>query len=398
MLEKKIKIAQSLQDTLAILNTNKELEEVMDYIVIQAKEILEADAAAIYAPYGKSGDLHIVASKGLSLDYVQKASIPKGIGATGLASISSKPVAIEEISKFLEYQNIKLDDERKILVDKLGLIFKSMLVIPLLFTNGKPYGTLDLYYGSSQKFTEDEIKLATAYANQTILAIENARLRASVTRSATIAERNRITRELHDTVSQTLFSISLIADVLPDLWNSNHRLGEKALEELSQLSKGALIEMRSVLIELKPITILNIELELLIQQLVDAFTSHNRIAVDYQYKPIQFSLPSEVKFAFYRIVQETLRNIEKHGHASKVNIYISPITDNDERVQAISTFNKPDKKLAVIIEDDGIGFYPATITGDHFGLRIMYDRAQEINAVINIESEPGNGTRIVVVW
>lgn len=397
-LERQIKIAQSLQITLSVLNSNKQLDEVLNFIVNQAKELLAADAVAIYATQGKDGKLQIEASKGLSLDYIQGAVIPMGMGATGLASLSGNPVAIEEIDKLGEYENIILDDERKLLIKKLGLNFHSLLAVPLIFENKKSYGTLTLYFIESQNFTEEDISLAKAYADQTILAIENTRLRESASKSAALAERNRLARELHDTVNQTLFSMSLITDVIPNLWQTDQTLGLKALKEVNQLNKGALMEMRSLLFELQPAALFSVELELIIQQLVNAFSSHHRITVDYTYQPIRYNVPPDVKFAFYRVIQETLRNIEKHSHASHIKISLKLTKSTSKQTKKNKKYSNLNDKISVLIEDDGIGFYPGNLTSENFGLRIMQERAVEIGASLNIESEPGAGTRISFVW
>lgn len=397
-LEKQIKIAQSLQETLAVLNSNKELEEVLNFIVNQAKKILSADAVALYALNERNGKLHIEASKSLPLEYTQEAVIPVGMGATGLAISSRQPVVIEDIEKFSEYENIILNNELKLVVEKLGSSFLSLIAVPLILTNGFLYGTLDLYFYKPKKFLDDDIALAKAYANQTILAIENARLRASAERSAAREERSRLARELHDTVNQTLFSISLITSVLPDLWKTDQQLGLQALNEINQLSKGALLEMRSLLFELKPTTLLSAELEMLIQQLVDVFTSHNRISVDYSYQPILCEVSPDVKFVFYRVVQETFRNIEKHGRASHVKISLLFENLSGKPIKKLENCSPPNVKISVIIEDDGVGFFPGNLSGEHFGLRIMHERANEIGASLIIVSAPGMGTRVTLDW
>jgi two-component system nitrate/nitrite sensor histidine kinase NarX len=397
-LDKQIKIAQSLQETLAIINSNQELDQVLNFIVNQAHQILNADAVAIYTDNENNKRLQIEASKNLKIDYIEEAIIPLGIGATGLATLSKEPVAIEEVKNFENYANITLDEVTKPLVKKLAENFQSLLSVPLVFSSGNVYGTLNLYYRQERKFSNDDISLAIAYANQTILAIENTQLKATAKRSAMIAERNRLARELHDTVTQTLFSMSLITGVLPDLWKNNQEAGEKALEELDQLSKGALAEMRSLLFELKPNTLLSMELEALIQQLVNSFRASARIVVEYQFDPIECKVPAEVKVAFYRIVQETLRNIIKHGHASRVKVELTSTTNIKKAKKKFVDCKSPDAKISVIIEDDGIGFYPGNLTGEHYGLRIMHDRARDIGAILNIESEPGHGTRVLLIW
>lgn len=397
-LERQVKIAQSLTATLAVLNSNQELKYVLDFIVNQARGVLGADAVAIYTPQNSKTLLKIEASQGLTKEYIEEAVIPLGMAATGLASLSGSPVTIQDIFEEKTYKDLKFDKKTRFIIKLFGAYFRALLVIPLFFSDGEVYGTLDLYYKQPCKFSEEEISLAKAYANQTILAIENTRLRTTAKRSAVLAERNRLARELHDTVTQTLFSISLISGVLPELWLRDQNIGLSALEELNQLARGAQAEMRTLLFELRPKALSDIKLETLIHQLVDAFSTHTRISVNYTYQPINPSISENVKVVFYRIVQEALRNIEKHGRAANVIIQLEA-SHKTNKEQKISR-DKKNKKLciSVMIEDDGVGFYQSNLSANNFGIRIMHERASEIGAILHIESEPGDGTRIELTW
>src|SRR4030095_5224364 len=110
------------------------------------------------------------------------------------------------------------------------------------------------------EFSAEEVALAVTFADQTVLAVENAQLRTQVEQAAVAAERSRLARDLHDSVTQNLFSASLIAEVLPRLWESQHNEGQQRLGELRQLTKGALAEMRTLLLELRPDRLIQVEL------------------------------------------------------------------------------------------------------------------------------------------
>ncbi len=397
-LERQVKIAQSLTATLAVLNSNQELKYVLDFIVNQARGVLGADAVAIYTPQQSKTLLKIEASQGLTKEYIEEAIIPLGMAATGLASLSGNPVTIQDILEEKTYQDLKFDRNTKFVIKLFGEHFRALLVIPLIFSDGEVYGTLGLYYKQPCEFSKEEVSLAKAYANQTILAIENTRLRTSAKRSAVLAERNRLARELHDTVTQTLFSISLISGVLPELWLRDQAIGLTALEELNQLARGAQAEMRTLLFELRPTALSDVKLETLIHQLVDAFSTHTRIAVNYTHQPLNPSIPENVKVVFYRIVQEALRNIEKHGHAANVTIQLETAPYTRKGSKKSKTNKNKNSCISVMIEDDGVGFYQSNLSADNFGIRIMHERASEIGANLHIESEPGGGTRIELSW
>src|SRR4029079_12768400 len=129
--------------------------------------------------------------------------------------------------------------------------YGALLVVPLLVKD-EIYGAIALYYQKPHEFTREETELAVAFGDQAALAIENARLRTQAERMAAAAERNRLARDLHDAVTQTLFSTSLIADVLPRLWERDQNTARRRLEELRLLTRGALAEMRALLLELRP--------------------------------------------------------------------------------------------------------------------------------------------------
>jgi signal transduction histidine kinase len=186
---------------------------------------------------------------------------------------------------------------------------------------------------------------------------------------------------LYDAVTQTLFATSLIAEVLPRLWERNPEAGKQKISEIRELTRGALAEMRTLLMELRPRALEDVPLPDLLQQLGEAFTGRARIPVKREVSKT-IELPSQVKIGFYRIAQEALNNIQKHSHASFVKIQLS-----EENGQV---------KLSIC--DDGIGFNPGKLSPDHFGLGIMEERAQNIKARFVIDSQSGKGTRIAITW
>ena len=152
-----------------------------------------------------------------------------------------------------------------------------------------------------------------------MLAIENARLRAQAERSAIVAERNRIARDLHDSVTQTLFTATLVSDVIPKLVQRDPEEGARQLEELRKLTRGALAEMRTLLLELRPATLIEVGSEELLRQLTEAARGRARIPIDLSVE-IGNPLPPDVKVAFYYIAQEALNNVIKHARARHVEV------------------------------------------------------------------------------
>jgi signal transduction histidine kinase len=200
-------------------------------------------------------------------------------------------------------------------------------------------------------------------------------------RAAATVERNRLARDLHDAVTQTLFSASMIADVLPTIWRRNAEEGLKRLEELRQLTRGALSEMRTLLVELRPAAMEDTDLGDLIGHLVNAFIARTRVPVTYERGSKRAYPPAAVKEMFYRITQEAFNNINKHARASHVSVELA--------CQPAA--------IMLVVRDDGAGFDMAN-NHEGFGLKIMRERAQNAGADFEINSQPGQGTAITVTW
>lgn len=212
------------------------------------------------------------------------------------------------------------------------------------------------------------------------LNLANERLREKAAQDAVIAERTRLARDLHDAVTQTLFSTTLIADVLPEIWEMNPDEGKRRLEELRVLTRGALAEMRTLLVELRPNALVEVPLPTLLRQLTEALSGRARINIQLSAEG-ERKLPADVQVSLYRIAQEALNNVFKHSKAT----------------EAIVTLRMADS-VRLTIADNGAGFDPSTVTADHLGVKIMRERADAIGAKLSIYSEPGEGTQISVVW
>ena len=197
---------------------------------------------------------------------------------------------------------------------------------------------------------------------------------------AVMTERTRLARDLHDAVTQTLFSASLIAEVLPDIMDMNQAEGLKRLEELRQLTRGALAEMRTLLVELRPNALVEIPLPDLLRQLCESLIGRARLPIQFTVNG-QRKLPPHVQVALYRITQEALNNVVKHAKASQAVV----------RLEYNGTVN-------LSISDNGCGFDPAKVPPNHLGVQIMRERAESIAAEITVTSVPGEGTCVCIQW
>jgi signal transduction histidine kinase len=197
-----------------------------------------------------------------------------------------------------------------------------------------------------------------------------------------VHERQRLAQELHDAVTQTLFATSLIAEVLPRVWERDPDEGRRRLEDLEELTRGALAEMRTLLTELRPERLAARPLGALVRQLAEAMASRAQVRLSYEPDDELPPLPEEVHTALYRIAQEALTNVARHARARQVTVQV----------------RGGPRAVEVVIRDDGRGFDPAGAPGGHLGLAIMRERAASIGATLAIDSQPGQGTEVRAVW
>jgi signal transduction histidine kinase len=158
-----------------------------------------------------------------------------------------------------------------------------------------------------------------------------------------------------------------------------------------QLTRGALAEMRTLLVELRPNALIEVPLPTLLRQLTEAMIGRARISVQLSTEggagdASVRKLPAEVQVGMYRLAQEALNNVVKHAKASQAVVTLR-----------LGEFARGEP-VRLTVADNGVGFDPSTVTADHLGLQIMRERAESIGAKFSIYSEPGEGTQISVIW
>jgi PAS domain S-box-containing protein len=217
------------------------------------------------------------------------------------------------------------------------------------------------------------------FAHHVGVAINNAQLYEQIKIITALEERQRLARELHDSVSQSLYAAHALATLIPRVYE---RQPEKTLEyaaKIGQRISGALDQMRLILIELYPDSITQTELGILLKQLCAAFTESTGLPVRLTVTD-KILLAKDAQIAYYRIAQEALHNIEKHASATQVTVKL--FRDGDS--------------IILVVQDNGRGFEVSQIPQAHFGVRNLFERAQAIGAVLQIESEIGRGTHITL--
>ncbi len=361
-------LAEALQDTAVALNSSLNLNDVLDRILVNIGRVVPHDAANIMMTNGNIAS--VVRSYGYAeagLEEFEQSISRWVISAEGTPIIyrtieSKKPVIVPDVK----------------LQRSLGFDGSSVSA-PILVANAV-IGMINLHSFTKGFFTDAHAEHLQIFANQAAVAIQNARLFAEAQEVAAANERQRLARDLHDAVSQTLFSARLISETLPRTWERDPAKVQARLVQLHELIKGAAAEMRVLLWELRPAKLTTAKLDQLLTELVDSVQSRREMTIQCSIETIS-GLPPDIHVAFYRIAQECINNIVKHSEATDASISL----DGDAH------------QISLRVRDNGRGFSPDD-TAAGFGLGSMRERAQLIGATLDINSQPGEGTEITVTW
>jgi PAS domain S-box-containing protein len=256
--------------------------------------------------------------------------------------------------------------------------------IPLMVRE-RLIGWLSLHHREPKAYAQHHVNLAQTVANQAATAMENARLYGQARRLAVLEERQRLARELHDSVSQVLYGVGLgartsqalldRADIPPELKSS---LAEPQAYVLS-LAEAGLAEMRALIFELRPDSLEREGLVVALTRQAEAMRTRHKLEVRTELCP-EPALPFEAKEALYRIAQEALNNVAKHAQASQIQIQLCSEGGG----------------IVLEVEDNGVGFDPQCESPGHLGLHSMRERAARLEGHLEIDSSPGHGTRLRV--
>jgi signal transduction histidine kinase/ligand-binding sensor domain-containing protein len=350
-----------------------ELDELLGGILDEIGEVVPFSTAAIFTVEAQRLTLRALRSHELA-----PQSVPKQLDLTRLPLLSA---ALDEGT----IQVLRTADSGSKTLAYLGAMFgqpvtaQSWLVTPMLVQE-HVIGVLvlahpQLDYGAA------EIAKLEPFVSPIAIALENERLRRQARGAAMLEERARVARELHDAVSQTLFSASLIAEALPDALERDHQRAMLGAAELHRLTTGALAEMRALLVELRPKALTETSLGKLLQLL--GASLHSRSAVPITVTIVRDCiLAPEVQLACYRIAQEALNNAVKHAAATAVTVSLDGAPNG----------------VLLRVSDDGRGFDVTQTPTGGLGLGILRERAGEIGAQLTIDSAPGTGTTVTLHW
>ncbi|WP_369238723.1 GAF domain-containing sensor histidine kinase [Streptomyces sp. R21] len=364
----------AVSSALLAMSRHLEVRDVLKTIVASARELLDAQYAALGVPDDHGGFAQFVVDGISDAQWKAIGPLPRQHGILAAMLHEARPERLADVRKDPRFEGWPAAHPD--MSDFLGLpIRDGDEVIGALFLANKNCAKPD----GSCGFTEDDEELLTILAQHAAIALTNARLYERSRELTIVEERSRLAHELHDAVSQKLFSLRLTAQAAAALVDRDPSRAKGELQQVAALAAEATEELRAAVVELRPAALdddgLVATLRTQIQVLDRAHSAH----VTFDSGGVR-ALPAAQEEAVLRVAQEALHNALRHSGATRVDV----------------TLERSGPGAVLRVTDDGSGFDPQAIrsAGRHLGLVSMRDRSSGVGGTLTVESAPGKGTTI----
>ena len=365
---------RAFQEVTAAMRSSLELKPILEQAIDSAMTVFGADRAGMFLVEPGGTRISCAAARRLSQRYLEDVE----------AYYDSQPPPLPVYTNpamSLYFEDASANPPAPGLGEAIrreGI--RSMLMLRL-HIGEQTIGTFVLYHNRVRRYRQSEIALAQTFADQAAIAIENARLHEESKRLAVSEERNRLARELHDSVAQSLSSIALISQALPRILQKDAEYAKERIERVTELARDAQAEMRGIILQLRPVSLQEEGLARALAKLTESFEAREQVSVQLRVDGDQ-RLPLSIEEALLRIAQEALNNVAKHARASQTWVHL--------RLDA--------KVAGLTVADDGRGFDVEQRQTDQgtLGMTSMRERAALLGGSIAFTSSPGNGTTVEV--
>ena len=361
----------ALYDVTAVASASLDLDRVMAESLSRVLAVMDCELGFIHLVEEESGQLRLAASLNATPEILADiASILPGSGIAGRVVQGGAPVVVP---------NLRNDPHALPAAQRLSPR-QAYLGAPMR-AKGRAVGVLGVIGREAQQFGVEEVALLASIADQVGVAVDNARLYGQAEQLAVLQERDRLARELHDSVTQSLYSANLMIETARrSAEGGQHDQLNTYLARLAEVVQGALKEMRLLVYELRPPVLVQEGLVAALQKRLDAV--EGRAGVEARLLVEGNVVPEPVvEEALYRIAQEALNNALKHASARSVAVHIEAEGDG----------------LRLEVTDDGRGFEPEDASDrGGLGLETMRQRAEGLHGTFEISSILGKGTTVRV--
>ena len=363
----------AMNEAVLAITAERSVDRVLQKIVDAARDLVGARYAAIGVPDGEGGFAQFVTSGMTDEQYEAIGELPRTHGMLGAMLETPDPYLTGDIREDPRFEG--WPDAHPVM--------RSFLGVPIV-SQGEVIGAFYLTEKEGRRrglFDEDDARLIGMLAGHAAIAIENARLHERSRELSTVEERKRLARELHDSVTQTLFSIGLTAEAAAALVDSDPARAKHELENLQELTQTAMQEMRSLIFELRPAELETDGLVATLRKHVDVLTRVHDCEI-HASLDAPHALSPEVERGLLRVAQEALANALKHSGARRVELGLDAY----------------DSRVCLRVTDDGCGFDPveAVARSRRLGLTSMRERVEALGGELRIDSAPGRGTTVIV--
>ena len=371
-LHRRHRIAEGMRDVMVALNSDQPLSQVLTKVANDACELLAPTTVVIGALNDSTETLDVQAHCGAE----QNLDSP-GVG-TSLYAIVKQAITSGEPLIFPGPESQRFaSDTGPATAGEPG----AVLAVPIYVAAANFAGSMLLFFADQHSIAQGETELATLFAVKAALAIENAQLKASAQEMATTNERNRVARELHDSVTQSLYGIILNSDAtLLALSAGNAGKAEQRLYQLKEIAREAMTETRLLIYQLRPSILEEQGLVAALRERLEAVEVRSGIDVDLNVEGDPVFAP-DVESELFRAILEALNNVLKHARARHVELQIAMQSDC----------------CNIVLVDDGVGFDVSTSTRyGGYGLKTIEERLHKIGGSLSIDSKPDAGTRLLM--
>jgi signal transduction histidine kinase len=383
-------------DALAIiaasLRVNQTLADTLDVVADSVVAASPAVAAMVFVRQPDSQEMQVLGTHGL----------PEGYGEA-LERCWREDPTLTDNEAFLGHQTFVVHDivNQALAVPGMAPLYEHLrqarwetVVIVPLGSEGRRHGTLNAYYPAGDDPTPDDLAFLRAVADQAAVAVENARLLAEAQSRAGLVERQRLARDLHDSVSQALYGIALGARTARSLAEHSPEKLAEPLDYVLSLADAGMTEMRSLIFALRPESLATEGLVVALEKQVAVLRARHRLVVHAELGS-EPAAPLAVKEALYRIGQEALHNTVKHAQAGEVRVRLAVLDNRAGLDDGAGPDDGAGGEVLLEVADDGIGFDPGgrPLPG-HLGLQSMRERAIAHRGRVHVCSAPEAGTTV----
>ncbi len=369
----------SLLDVSQDLASTLDLKQILLRILDHLRPILDFNKAAVFV--AQEGRLDVLVYDRDSPDAALQWVHSSVDGAPIFRDIFSHrtPVIVDDVADETDPLAYRLQHETSEAIRGTFEGSRSWLGIPLLVKE-RVVGMLRVTHPEPAHFTRRQAEVALGIANQAAVAVENAQLHRQAQLAAVLAERQRLARELHDSISQALYGIALGSHAALEMLAQRPAETEAALRYILTLAETAAAEMRALIFELRPESLEREGLVGALERQAATIRARYRLPVEAALAGEPHLAP-EQKEALYRIAQEAMQNAGRHANARRIDLRLR---------------TEPDAVI-LEVEDDGAGFDPDLPYPAHLGLQSMRERAANVGSRLTIRSAPGRGTLVRVI-